>query len=122
MGLHAFVQEHLQAAPARVLEVGCGRGDLARALTHAGHRVVAIDPDAPDGDLFRHPALEDCPERQPFDAVVASLALHPVADLARAFDKIAALLRPRGRLIVNEHPIDRLDQPTARWYLYKRTQ
>lgn len=32
------------------------------------------------------------------------------------------LLRPHGRLILNEHAVDRLDEPTARWYLDKRAQ
>jgi SAM-dependent methyltransferase len=122
MLLHAFVTAHLPAAPARVLEVGCGRGDLARAIAASGHDVVAIDPDAPSGHLFRATTLEEFAAPDPFDAVVASLALHHVADLVRAFDKIAALLRPRGRLIVNEHAVDRLDEPTARWYFDKRTQ
>jgi SAM-dependent methyltransferase len=122
MALHAFVHEHLPPAPARVLEVGCGRGDLARAMAHAEHRVVAIDPQAPDGEIFRAVTLEEFDDPDPFDAVVASLALHHVADLPGALDKIAALLRPRGRLILNEHAVDRLDEPTARWYLDKRTQ
>jgi 2-polyprenyl-3-methyl-5-hydroxy-6-metoxy-1,4-benzoquinol methylase len=105
-----------------VLEVGCGRGDLARALADAGHSVVAIDPDAPAGELFRATSLEEFADRDPFDAVVASLALHHVADLASALDKIASLLRPTGRLVVNEHAVDRLDEATARWYLEKRAE
>jgi len=120
MKLHAFVHAHLPPAPARVLEVGCGRGDLARAIARAGHRVVAIDPPAPPGDLFRATSLEEFADPEPFDAVVASLALHHVADLPRALDKIVSLLRPAGRLIVNEHAVDRLDETTARWYLEKR--
>jgi SAM-dependent methyltransferase len=122
MGVYAFVAQHLPAAPARVLEVGCGRGDLARAIARAGHRVVAIDPDAPAGDLFRATSLEEFTDPEPFDAAVASLALHHVADLPGALDKIAQMLRPAGRLIVNEHAVDRLDEPTARWYLEKLAQ
>lgn len=122
MGLYGFVSEHLPPTPARVLEVGCGRGDLARALAQAGHDVVAIDPDAPAGDLFRATSLEEFADPEPFDAVVASLALHHVADLRGALDKIASLLRPTGRLIVNEHAVDRLDEATARWYLEKRAE
>jgi 2-polyprenyl-3-methyl-5-hydroxy-6-metoxy-1,4-benzoquinol methylase len=117
MKLHAFVHAHLPPVPARVLEVGCGRGDLARAVARAGPRVVAIDPDAPVGDLFRATSLEDFGDPEPFDAVVASLALHHVADLPGALAKIVSLLRPAGRLILNEHAVDRLDEPTARWYL-----
>jgi 2-polyprenyl-3-methyl-5-hydroxy-6-metoxy-1,4-benzoquinol methylase len=101
MKLHAFVHAHLPPVPARVLEVGCGRGDLARGIARAGHGVVAIDPDAPVGDLFRATTLKDFGAPEPFDAVVASLALHHVADLPRALDKIVSLLRPAGRLILN---------------------
>jgi SAM-dependent methyltransferase len=122
MRLDAFVTAHLPAAPARVLEVGCGRGDLARAIAASGHDVVAIDPDAPSGHFFRATTLDEFAAPDPFDAVVASLALHHIADLAGAIDKIASLLRPAGRLIVNEHAVDRLDEPTARWYLEKRAQ
>jgi SAM-dependent methyltransferase len=122
MGLYGYVTEHLPSAPARVLEVGCGRGDLARAIAEAGHEVVAIDPNAPPGDLFRATSLEEFADPEPFDAVVASLALHHVADLRGALDKLASLLRPTGRLIVNEHAVDRLDEATARWYLEKRAE
>ena len=122
MGLYAFVTEHLPSPPARVLEVGCGRGDLARAIAAAGHDVVAIDPNAPAGDLFRAAPLEQFADPEPFDAVVASLALHHVADLPGALEKVASLLRPTGRFIVNEHAVDRLDEPTARWYLEKRAE
>jgi SAM-dependent methyltransferase len=120
--LHAFVHAHLPPAPARVLEVGCGRGDLARAIDRSGYRVLAIDPAAPTGDVFRATSLEEFADPEPFDAVVASLALHHIADLPGALDKIVSLLRPGGRLILNEHAVDRLDEPTARWYLEKRAE
>ena len=120
MGLYGFVTEQLPSAPARVLEVGCGRGNLARAIAESGHEVVAIDPHAPAGELFRATSLEEFAGPEPFDVVVASLALHHVADLPGALDKIVSLLRPTGSLIVNEHAVDRLDEPTARWYLEKR--
>jgi len=120
VGLYGFVTEQLPPAPARVLEVGCGRGDLARAIAESGYEVVAVDPHAPPGELFRATSVEEFADPEPFDAVVASLALHHVADLPGALDKIVSLLRPTGSLIVNEHAVDRLDEPTARWYLEKR--
>jgi SAM-dependent methyltransferase len=112
-----FVASSLPPAPARVLEVGCGRGELARAVAAIGYEVVAIDPDAPEGDPFLAVTLEQFDDPGPFDAIVASRSLHHVPDLPGALDKIAGLLRPRGLLIVNEHAWDRMDEATARWFL-----
>ena len=101
-GVEEFVLEHAGDPPARVLEVGCGEGWLARALARAGHLVTAIDPRAPEGPIFRRVRLEEFSESGPLDYVVASLWLHHVDDLGRALDKIATLLRAGGDLVVVE--------------------
>jgi SAM-dependent methyltransferase len=103
-----------------VLEVGCGEGELARALAGAGHTVVAIDSDAPVGELFQTVRLEDFEARKAFDAVVASRSLHHIPALAEAVAKIAGLLKPGGRFILDEHAWERLDDRTARWYFLHR--
>ena len=70
-----YVTTHLPGPPARVLEVGCGRGDLTRALDAAGWDAVGIDPAAPPGANFRRLKLEDLDaDDGPFDAVVAKSA------------------------------------------------
>jgi SAM-dependent methyltransferase len=120
MNLQLFVEAHLPPAPARILEVGCGRGQLARALARSGYEVLAIDPDAPRGQLFQAVSLEGFASTDAFDAVVASRALHHIHDLAGALEKIARLVRPAGRLILDEHAYDRLDEKTALWYLEQR--
>ena len=120
MAFRAFVEAHLAPAPGRVLEVGCGRGDLARGVARLGYEVSAIDPEAPVGGIFQAVSLEEFSDPGPFDAVLANLALHHIPDLGGALAKIGRLLRPGGRLIVNEHAWDRLDEPTARWYLEQR--
>jgi SAM-dependent methyltransferase len=120
MNLRSFVEAHLPPPPARVLEVGCGRGDLARAVANSGYEVVAIDPDAPAGELFQAVSLEEFAADQTFDAVVASRSLHHIPDLPGSVEKIAGLLRPGGRFILDEHACDRLDERTARWYLERR--
>ena len=120
MHLTDFVLAHVAPPPARVLEVGCGRGDLARALDAAGHEVTAIDPEAPDGALFRRVTLEDFAEPKLFDAVVASRSLHHLPGLGEAVDKIAALIRPGGTFVVNDFAKERLEGPTAEWYYEQR--
>jgi SAM-dependent methyltransferase len=115
-----FVTAELPPAPARVLEVGCGSGRLARALDDLGYRVVAIDPAAPEGPIFQAVSLEEFADPGGFDAVVASRSLHHIPDLADALSKLHRLLVPDGRLIVVEHAFERLDEPTAQWHLEKR--
>jgi SAM-dependent methyltransferase len=122
MELTTFVLAYLQPPPARVLEVGCGRGALALALAGRGHAVTAIDPTAPTGPIFRAVSLEQFDESGDFDAVVASRSLHHVADLPGALDKIRALLRPSGALVLDEHACDRFDGATARWYFNRRVR
>jgi len=116
MDTDAFVRASLPSPPARVLEVGCGGGRLARALDSAGHRVVAIDPRAPDGPIFRRTTLEDFGEPGSFDAVVAVYSLHHVHDLSRAVDRIADLLDPDGVVVLEEFGWDLVDERTAGWY------
>lgn len=115
MDLNAFCLTHLPPAPARVLEVGCGSGELARALAAGGYRVLAIDPDAPEGAMFRRVRLEELDEPGPFDAVVASRSLHHVEGLGAGLERIAALLRPGGRLVIDDFGWDLLDRQTAAW-------
>jgi SAM-dependent methyltransferase len=111
-----FVLSQLPHPPVRVLEIGCGKGELACALANAGYDVLAIDPDAPDGPIFRRTTLEELGERGPFDAVVASVSLHHIHDLRAALDKVVSLLRPGGVLVLNEFGHDLLEEATADWY------
>lgn len=113
MELSDFVIEQLPLPPARVLEVGCGEGQLARALVVAGYEVVAVDPEAPEGSIFRRTTIEAFEDSGPFDAVVASRSLHHVHELGAMLDKLLRLLR--GPLILNEFAWDRLEPMTPEW-------
>jgi 2-polyprenyl-3-methyl-5-hydroxy-6-metoxy-1,4-benzoquinol methylase len=117
MNVQDFVAAQLPKPPARVLEVGCGAGDLARSLAGLGYDVIAIDPDAPKGAIFRKVSLEDFSESGSFDAVVASRSLHHLPDVTVALTKIHELLRPGGLLIINEFAWNQMNEATAHWYL-----
>ena len=111
-----FVCAYLPERGSRVLEVGCGSGELARDLAMRGHEVTAIDPQAPTGPIFRAVSLEEFEGEGRFDAVVANRSLHHIEDLSAALDKVAHLLSPNGRLILNEFAFDQMDPKTARWF------
>jgi SAM-dependent methyltransferase len=109
-----FVLAELPATTARVLEVGCGNGELAKALSAAGCRVLAIDPEAPDGPLFRRSLIENLDEPAgTFEAVVASRSLHHVDDLAVALDKVASVLEVGGAVLIDDFAWERLDAAAA---------
>jgi hypothetical protein len=107
-----FVLSQLPPAPARVLEVGCGReGGVTPALAERGYDVLGVDPHAPEGPLFRRVAFEEVDGA--YDAVVASRVLHHVDDVTVAFDKLVALA---PLLVLDEFAWERMDEPTIDWY------
>ncbi|MDF2739214.1 MAG: Methyltransferase domain [Actinomycetia bacterium] len=70
-----FVREQLPAAPARVLEVGCGTlGGLVPALVDGGYQAVGVDPQAPQGSDYQRVEVEQYKPQQPVDCVVVEWA------------------------------------------------
>jgi SAM-dependent methyltransferase len=122
MDFAPFVLARLRPPPARILEIGCGSGELARALSAARYEVVAVDPEAPEGEQFRRVSFEDFDEPGPFDAIVASRSLHHIHDLGAALDKVVGLLAEDGALLLDEFAWDRMDDATAEWYYTRRNE
>ncbi len=119
----AYVTAHLPTAPARVLDVGCGDGRITAALQAAGHTVTGIDPDA---DAVREATARGVAAHAvslldyrggPFDAVLFCHSLHHVHPLAPSVTALLPLLAPDGRVIVEELAFERVDDPTAAWFL-----
>jgi SAM-dependent methyltransferase len=109
-----FALSQLPAAPQRVLEVGCGReGGVAPELARAGYDVLAVDPEAPEGPLYRRITLEELDDPGPFDAVVAGRVLHHVDPLGPALDKLAGLA---PLLLLDEFAWNHMDEPSVEWY------
>lgn len=111
-----FVRKYLPAAPARVVEIGCGPlGGFVPMLESAGYQATGIDPEAPAGSSYRQIEFESYVAPGPVDAIVASASLHHVADLAVVLDQVNAILVPDGRVVIAEWAHERFDEPTARW-------
>lgn len=112
-----FALESLPPAPARVLEVGAGEGELALALARAGYDVTAVDP-AAGVDHVRPVGLAEL--REPphsFDAAISVVALHHVEPLFESCRHLAELVRPGGTLVLDEIDVETFDERAARWWL-----
>jgi SAM-dependent methyltransferase len=120
MDLHSFARGELPPPPARVLEVGCGSGALALALDADGYDVVAVDPKAPEGPIFRQTTIEELGDEGSFDGALASLSLHHLHDLGVALERVHSALRPDSPFVVREFAWDLVDEPTARWDYARR--
>jgi SAM-dependent methyltransferase len=97
------------APDAKVLEVGCGLGDLLAAVRPGQGLGVDVSPRMIEIARRRHPSLrfevadierDALPGGGPFDVVIMSDMVGHLDDIERAFERVHGLLRPEGRLIV----------------------
>ena len=95
----------------RILNAGCGSGDLSFLLAQDGHRVHGIDPSeeyialarghgAFNRISFMVSSIEDFESDELFDAVVATDVLEHIKDDSAALEKLARLARPGGLVII----------------------
>jgi SAM-dependent methyltransferase len=92
----------------RVLEVGCGLGDLLADLAPSRGVGIDVSPRMVELARARHPELEvlvadverDALPEGPFDAIVFSGAVGHLDDIQRAFERVRPLLAPAGRVVV----------------------
>jgi SAM-dependent methyltransferase len=99
----------VEARPRRVLEVGCGWGELAEWVARAtGAEVVATDQAPRMVELSRERGLDACLadvqhlpfDDATFDPAVAAWMLYHVPELDRGLHELERVLRPGGRLVV----------------------
>src|SRR5439155_308918 len=97
-----------ESAPGRLLEVGCGAGEMAARIgRELGAEVVGLDQSARMVDLTRERGVEAVVgdvqalpfDDGDFDCVVAGWLFYHVADRELAIAECARVLRPGGRLV-----------------------
>lgn len=108
----------------RVLDLGCGEGQLARLVAASGGRVVGVDPthaqvraaadlaggvDYGIADAACLPFADGC-----FDAVLACLVFEHITAVDDAIAEVARVLRTGGRFVFFlNHPL--LQTPGSGW-------
>jgi SAM-dependent methyltransferase len=112
------------AGTTRVLDVGCGEGQVSRLAVRTGGRAVGVDPTWAQltvaarrggGPLYAGAVAGRLPFRDAsFDAVVACLVFEHIDDVDAALGEVARVLEPGGRfLFFLNHPL--LQAPGSGW-------
>lgn len=118
-----FLRSNLVLGPElRLLEVGCGNGDLAAALMK--HNVVVkaidIDEEAVKNTRARGVDVEQADILQykddsPYDVILFSRCLHHVYPMPDAVKSAKSLLKPGGKVVLEDFAPELADQVTATW-------
>jgi SAM-dependent methyltransferase len=94
----------------RILEIGCGRGDLLAHLDPSRGVGVDVSPGMVEAARERHPSLEfacaageELELGETFDYIVLSDVVHYAHDLQRLFEKVAAHSHPQTRVVVSTY-------------------
>jgi SAM-dependent methyltransferase len=118
-----LIERHL-AGSERVLDIGCGEGQVARRLAAIGADVIGVDPTwaqvevarrRSNGPAYASALAATLPARSgAFDAVVMCLVLEHVDPFEPAIQEVVRVLRPGGCfLLLLNHPL--LQTPGSGW-------
>jgi SAM-dependent methyltransferase len=118
-----LVERHLDGVQ-RLLDIGCGEGQVARRAAAAGIEVVGLDPTVAQideaarrgggVDYARAEAAALPVADASFDAVVMCLVIEHIDPIEPTIREMARILRPGGRcLLLLNHPL--LQAPGSGW-------
>lgn len=117
-----FIKRFLSSRCRRILEVGCGTGELAARLSKDGYSVVAIDSDGDSVAVARRLGVDarmaTWPDfaNGPFDAILFTRSLHHIHPLPESIEHTAGSLVEDGLIIVEDFAYESTDEKTLHWF------
>src|SRR5438067_12281006 len=109
---------------AKVLEVGCGEGQIACELLQRGYRVTGLDSDSEAiaraqargvrGVVASWPKFDSSGS---FGAIAFTRSLHHINPLRQAIVRARELLNPNGFLLIEDFALDDVNEATVAWFV-----
>ena len=117
-----FIKRFLPRDCGRILEIGCGTGELAARLSKDAYSVVAIDSDRDSVTAARRLGVNARVATWPdfdevhFDAVLFTRSLHHIHPLDESVRHAADSLVKGGLIIVEDFAYESTDEKTLHWF------
>jgi SAM-dependent methyltransferase len=109
---------------AKVLEVGCGEGQVACELLRRGYRVMGLDSDSEAIARAQARGVRAVVASWPkfnssvsFDAIAFTRSLHHINPLRQAIVRARELLNPNGLLLIEDFALDDVNEATVAWFV-----
>jgi SAM-dependent methyltransferase len=109
---------------AKVLEVGCGEGQVACELLQRGYRVTGLDSDSEAIARAQARGVRAVVASWPkfdssgsFDAIAFTRSLHHINPLGQAIAHARELLNPNGFLLIEDFALDDVNEATVAWFV-----
>ena len=108
---------------AKVLEVGCGEGQIACELLQRGYRVTGLDSDSEAITRAQARGVRAVVASWPkfdrgvsFDAIAFTRSLHHINPLRESIVRARELLNPNGFLLIEDFALDDVNEATVAWF------
>jgi ubiquinone/menaquinone biosynthesis C-methylase UbiE len=116
-----FIHDSIPVRNTKILEAGCGEGDIAYHLQAKGAVITAVDIDAEVVPLaiekgVRVLNMDFLSVKGEFDIILFTRSLHHMTDVNTAMQHATCLLKKKGVIILEEFDYTNMDVITAEWF------